>query len=153
MNSAFALSEHPTVELIALAKNGDEAAVEAIFQRAVPPVLRWAHGRVPPTLRSQMNTEDLVQLAVMRAIPRLPHFEARNVGAMQAYLRQSVINEIRTQLRKVRREEVTRQPGRTCRIERRLTAGTGDQQRDVRTLPHRAGDPETNRSRTRACQG
>lgn len=103
MSGAFALSEHPTVELVARAKAGDTEAIGAIFQRAVPPVLRWAHGRIPQTMRSQMDTEDLVQQAVMRTIPRLAHFEARDVGAMQAYLRQSVINEIRTVLRKVRR--------------------------------------------------
>lgn len=103
MSGAFALSEYPTVELIARAKSGDREAVDAIFERAVPPVRRWAHGRVPPTLRSQLDTDDLVQQAVMRTIPRLAHFEARDVGAMQAYLRQSVINEIRTVLRKVRR--------------------------------------------------
>jgi len=106
MSSAFALSEHTTVELVARAKTGDEAAVEAIFQRSVPPVLRWAHGRLPQALRSQMNTEDLVQQAVMRTIPRLAHFEARNVGAMQAYLRQSVINEIRGLLRTMSRRPI-----------------------------------------------
>lgn len=105
MSGVLALNEYPTVELIARAKNGDSGAVEAIFERSVPPVLRWARGRLPQSLRSQMGTEDLVQQAVMRAIPRLAHFEARNVGAMQAYLRQSVINEIRTVLRKVRRVE------------------------------------------------
>lgn len=103
MSVGFALSEYPTVELIARAKNGDAEAVEAIFQRAVPPVLKWAHGRLPTSMRSKMDTEDLVQQAVLRAIPRLAHFEARDVGAMQAYLRQSVINEIRTVLRRVRR--------------------------------------------------
>ena len=39
----------------------------------------------------------------MHAIARLDTFEPRHVGAMQAYLRQSVINRIRDELRRLGR--------------------------------------------------
>ena len=47
------------------------------------------------------ETQDLIQDAVIRAIPHLKHFEARNPGALQAYLRQAVANRIRDEIRTV----------------------------------------------------
>jgi RNA polymerase sigma factor (sigma-70 family) len=48
-----------------------------------------------------MDTADLVQEAALHALGRLDHFEPRHVGAMQAYLRQSVINRIRDEVRRI----------------------------------------------------
>jgi len=94
------LSDQPTVELISRARGGDAAAVNAILQRCLPPLTRWAHGRLPPAARGHLDTSDLVQDAAMNAIARLDTFEPRHVGAMQAYLRQSVINRIRDEMRR-----------------------------------------------------
>jgi RNA polymerase sigma-70 factor (ECF subfamily) len=47
------------------------------------------------------DTQDLVQDAVLRALPRLKVFEARHPGALQAYLRQAIANHIRDEIRKV----------------------------------------------------
>jgi RNA polymerase sigma factor (sigma-70 family) len=44
-----------------------------------------------------------VQEAVLHALQRLDAFEPRHVGAMQAYLRRSVINRIRDEVRRVTR--------------------------------------------------
>jgi len=97
------LSDEPTVELIIRARRGDHSAVNAILQRCLPPLTRWAHGRLPAVARGALDTGDLVQDAAMNAIARLDTFEARHVGAMQAYLRQSVINRIRDEMRRVGR--------------------------------------------------
>jgi len=97
------LSDEPTVELITKARGGDREALEALLQRCVPSLTRWAHGRLPASARGSMDTGDLVQEAVMRAIGRLDTFEPRHVGAMQAYLRQSVINRIIDEVRRVTR--------------------------------------------------
>lgn len=43
----------------------------------------------------------------MNAIARLDSFEPRHVGAMQAYLRQSVINRIRDEMRRFTRRPAT----------------------------------------------
>ena len=64
---------------------------------------RWAHGRLPAAARGSLDTSDLVQETVLHVLRRLDHFEPRHVGAMQAYLRQSVINRIRDEVRKVTR--------------------------------------------------
>jgi RNA polymerase sigma factor (sigma-70 family) len=101
------LSDEPTVELIIRARTGDQSAVEAILQRCLPSLKRWAHGRLPAVARGHLETSDLVQDAAMHAIAHLDSFESRHVGAMQAYLRQSVINRIRDEMRRFARRGAT----------------------------------------------
>ena len=58
-----------------------------------------------------METADLVQDTVLAAMRRLDAFEARHQGALQAYLRQSVMNRIRDLVRqRDRRPEQTALP-------------------------------------------
>jgi RNA polymerase sigma-70 factor, ECF subfamily len=97
------LSDEPTIELVIRARAGDRMAVEALLQRCLPSLKRWAHGRLPPAARGSLDTADLVQEAALHALQRLDVFEPRHVGAMQAYLRQSVINRIRDEVRRVTR--------------------------------------------------
>jgi RNA polymerase sigma-70 factor (ECF subfamily) len=97
------LSDETTMELVVRAREGDRLAVEALLQRCLPSLTRWAHGRLPASARGALDTGDLVQEAAMHALKRLDFFEPRHVGAMQAYLRQSVINRIRDEVRRVTR--------------------------------------------------
>jgi RNA polymerase sigma-70 factor, ECF subfamily len=97
------LSDEPTIELIIRARAGDGMAVEALLQRCLPPLKRWAHGRLPAAARGHLDTGDLVQEAALHVLRRLDLFEPRHVGAMQAYLRQSVINRIRDEVRRIGR--------------------------------------------------
>jgi RNA polymerase sigma factor (sigma-70 family) len=100
---AALLSDEPTVELVIKARAGNQEAVEALLQRCLPKLKRWAHGRLPSAARGALDTNDLVQETALHAIKRLDQFEPRHVGAMQAYLRQSVINRICDEVRKVGR--------------------------------------------------
>lgn len=97
------LSDEPTIELVIRARGGDRSAVEALLQRCLPSLRRWAHGRLPTAARGAFDTEDIVQEAALHALRRLDVFEPRHVGAMQAYLRQSVINRIRDEVRRIGR--------------------------------------------------
>src|SRR5207244_7026527 len=97
------LSDEPTIELVLSARNGDRMALEALLERCLPPLKRWAHGRLPAHARGGLDTGDLVQEAAMHVLARLDKFEPRHVGAMQAYLRMSVINRIRDEIRRVGR--------------------------------------------------
>jgi RNA polymerase sigma-70 factor (ECF subfamily) len=97
------LSDEPTIELVIRAREGDRMAVEALLQRCLPSLKRWAHGRLPASARGSLDTGDLVQEAALHALQRLDVFEPRHVGAMQAYLRMSVINRIRDEVRRVTR--------------------------------------------------
>jgi RNA polymerase sigma-70 factor (ECF subfamily) len=98
------LSDEPTIELVVKAREGDRMAVEALLQRCLPDLRRWAHGRLPAAARGSLDTGDLVQETVLHVLRRLDSFEPRHVGAMQAYLRQSVINRIRDEVRKIGRQ-------------------------------------------------
>ncbi len=97
------MSDEPTIELVIRAREGDRLAVEALLQRCLPQLKRWAHGKLPPAARGSLDTGDLVQEAALHAIQRLDVFEPRHVGAMQAYLRMSVINRIRDEVRRITR--------------------------------------------------
>ena len=98
------LSHEPTIELVARARGGDMAAMEALLQRCLPPLKRWAHGRLPAAARGRLDTGDLVQEAALHVLGNLGTFEPRHVGAMQAYLRQSVINRICDEVRRLGRQ-------------------------------------------------
>jgi len=97
------LSDEPTMELVIRARKGDRMATEALLERCLPPLQRWAHGRLPAAARGSLDTNDLVQDAALNLVKRLDLFEPRHVGAMQGYLRQSVINRIRDEVRKIGR--------------------------------------------------
>ena len=108
------LSDEPTIELVLSARNGNRTALEALLERCIPQLRRWTHGRLPAHARGTLDTGDLVQEAAMHVLARLDKFEPRHVGAMQAYLRMSVINRIRDEIRKVGRRpesvELTAEP-------------------------------------------
>ena len=97
------LSDEPTIELVVRAREGDRRAVEAVLQRCIPQLKRWAHGKLPSAARNTLDTSDLVQETVLHVLRRLDSFQPRHVGAMQAYLRQSVLNRIRDELRRIGR--------------------------------------------------
>ena len=90
-----------TLDLLERFKLGDESAVALLVERSIPPLQRWARGRLPGWARGSAETQDLVQTALMRALPKLKEFEARHPGALQAYLRQAVANHINDEIRKV----------------------------------------------------
>jgi len=96
-----------TLDVLARARSGDSRAARVLIERTVGPLRRWARGRLPPYARSAANTEDVVQDAVVRALARVDHFEHRSVDGMQAYLRESVRNRIRDEVRRVTRRGVS----------------------------------------------
>lgn len=100
-----------TIDLLGRLRSGDEGAVGELIERSMPPLKRWARGRLPTWARSLADTQDLVQDAVIRAMPHLKTFEARHAGALQAYLRQAIANRIRDEIRKVQARPVTEDAG------------------------------------------
>ena len=96
-----------TLALLTRAQQGDAPAIDALFQRVVPTLRRWARGRLPAYARDLADTQDLVQETVLHTLKRLHAFEPRHQGALQAYLRQAIANRIRDEIRRVRRRPVT----------------------------------------------
>ena len=89
------------MDLLERFKSGDKQAVDLLVERSIPPLRRWARGRLPAWARASAETQDLVQTALLRTLPKLKDFEARHPGALQAYLRQAVANYINDEIRKV----------------------------------------------------
>ena len=92
-----------TVDLLARARGGDQAALDEVFARAIPPLKRWASGRLPRWARGVVDTDDLVQETVINTLKRIDVFEYRADAALQAYLRQAVMNRIRNEIRRTTR--------------------------------------------------
>jgi RNA polymerase sigma-70 factor (ECF subfamily) len=88
-----------TYSLLERARAGDREALEVLFARHVPTLRRWASGRLPRWARDVADTQDLVQDSVLQVFKRVEAFEPRGEGALQAYLRQAVMNRIRNEFR------------------------------------------------------
>lgn len=97
------LSDEPTMELVLKAKTGDRQATDALIERCMKPLKRFAHGRLPSAARGSLDTDDIVQAVIMNYLRQLPKFEPREVGGVRAYLKRSVVNAINDQVRGTRR--------------------------------------------------
>jgi RNA polymerase sigma factor (sigma-70 family) len=83
-----------SVDLLLKAQSGDDAALNALLERYLPRLRRWARGRLPAGVRTMLDTGDLVQDAIINALRHLNAIEVRTEGALQAYLRRAVNNRI-----------------------------------------------------------
>jgi len=92
-----------TASLLALIRGGDRAARDRLLSRIYKPLLRFAHGRIPARARDLTDTEDLVQVAILRALDHVEAFDSRREGAFLAYLRSIILNLIRDEARRVKR--------------------------------------------------
>ena len=92
-----------TAILLEKVRGGDDSARERLVARCLPILKRWAHGRLPTFARDLAETDDLVQVTLLRALDHVSEFEPRREGAFMAYLRQILLNQIRDEIRKVRR--------------------------------------------------
>jgi RNA polymerase sigma-70 factor (ECF subfamily) len=89
-----------TLRLLARVREGDADALDALFARYLVPLRRWASGRLPRYARDAADTQDLVQETLIRTLKKIEGFEPVREGALQAYLRQAVMNRIRDELRR-----------------------------------------------------
>jgi RNA polymerase sigma factor (sigma-70 family) len=99
----FVPDTESTSDLIQLAQSGDAAALDRLIQRQIPSLRRWATGRLPRWARDLSDTQDLVQDTTLRVLGRLRDFRPQHEGALKAYLRQAILNEIRDQIRRAER--------------------------------------------------
>jgi RNA polymerase sigma-70 factor, ECF subfamily len=95
-----------TEELLRNIREGSREAEHALCARCLPLLRRWAHGRLPHAARDVSDTDDLVQVTLMRALRHLEEFDSSGSGSFLAYLRQILLNEVRVELRKHRRRGV-----------------------------------------------
>ena len=90
----------PTAALLEDIRAGDPRAAGRLAGRYLPILRRWAHGRLPGRARDLADTEDLVQVALIRGLGRVGSFEQRRTGAFFSYMRQIIRNQIRDEMRR-----------------------------------------------------
>src|SRR6266850_143764 len=90
-------------ELLERVRTGDKDALDRLLRRYLPALTRWASGRLPRWARDLSDTQDLVQDTVIQALKHLHTFQPEREGALQAYLRQAVMNRIRDEIRRAHR--------------------------------------------------
>ena len=92
-----------TSRLLEQIRQGDRAAREILLSRYLPILRRWAHGRLPGFARHLLDTDDLVQIILVRTLDHLEGFEPSRQGAFLAYLRRALKNRITDEIRSARR--------------------------------------------------
>ncbi len=92
-----------TATLLGRVRAGDLRARDDLARRYLPMLQAWASGRLPGWARGPADTDDLVQVTLLRALDRVNEFEPRREGAFLAYLRQTLTNRIRDLLRQAGR--------------------------------------------------
>jgi RNA polymerase sigma factor (sigma-70 family) len=90
-------------ELLERVRTGDKEALDQLLRRYLPALARWASGRLPRWARDLSDTQDLVQDTLIQALKHVGGFRYEREGALQAYLRQAVMNRIRDELRRAHR--------------------------------------------------
>src|SRR6476659_2577737 len=105
LSAVAAASVPPSASLALLlrARAGDEAARNELCARYLPRLRRWAHGRLPVWAREHLDTEDIVQDALMRSVGRIESFTPEHEGAFCAYVCQALRNRLRDALRRASR--------------------------------------------------
>ncbi len=96
-----------SMDLLARARAGDAEALNQLAARYLPRMRRWASGRLPRWTRDVTETDDLIQDSLFQTFRRLDTIDVEHEGALQAYLRQAVMNRIRDHFRRAGRRPAT----------------------------------------------
>ncbi len=94
--------EESTASLLERVRSGAPEARDRLVRRYLPALQRWARGRMPTYARDLADTDDLVQVTLVRALDRVEAFEPRGQGSFLAFLRRSLANAIKDHIRRAR---------------------------------------------------
>jgi RNA polymerase sigma-70 factor (ECF subfamily) len=93
-------------QLLARAKTGDRDALDALLRLYLPRLRRWARGRLPAGTRGVLETADIVQETVQKAVQHFEHLTFEAEADFQAYLRRVLTNRFNDLYRQQRRHPV-----------------------------------------------
>jgi RNA polymerase sigma-70 factor (ECF subfamily) len=102
-NDDVTIDPESSFDLLQRVRSGDAEALNRLLHRYIPALNRWARGRLPGWARDLSDTQDLVQDTLIVAMRHLQTFHPQREGALQAYLRQALMNRIRDELRRANR--------------------------------------------------
>lgn len=94
------VSLESTQALLDRARSGDCTAKDVLAERYLTALRRFAHGRIPSRARAMVDTDDLVQMAVVRTLNHIDTFQPERQGSLLAYLRSVVLNLVRDEIRR-----------------------------------------------------
>lgn len=92
-----------SVVLLLRARNGDDQALNELFQRYSRRLKIWAHGRLPAWARGPADTADVVQDTLLQVIRKVDAFVPEHDGAFLAYVRLTLRNNITDRIRQAQR--------------------------------------------------
>ena len=95
-----------SVDLLLRAQAGDDDALNRLLTRYRPRLQKFARGRLPWGHRTMVESADLVQDAVISALPHLATLEVRTDRAFENYLKEVVKNRIKDLNKRHRRRPV-----------------------------------------------
>ena len=84
-----------SAELLRAARGGSAAAMGTLFRRCGPKLRALIRLRLGPQLRRQADSEDILQVTLLRGMQRLDQFEGRDGGALMGWLAAIARNEIK----------------------------------------------------------
>lgn len=84
-----------TLNLVTRAKAGEDQALNLLLERYLNRILRIVRMKLGPQLRTKMESMDVVQEVMMRAIRGFENFEQKNEAAFLHWISKLVQNEIR----------------------------------------------------------
>lgn len=96
--------DETTALLLDRCRAGDASAREQLLARYLPLLRNWARGRLPASARDLGDTEDLVQVTLIRCLGQVDRFEYGGAGAFLAYLRSTLMNLLRNEIRRAARQ-------------------------------------------------
>lgn len=107
----MAIDDHKTQQLVALAQNGDESALNQLCQAYGERVRRIIRLRLDQKLRPKLDSVDIVQDALVLALRGLKGFTYRNEGDFLRWLctiaenrLRNIVDEFRAEKRDIQRE-------------------------------------------------
>ena len=71
-----------TASLLDRVRDGDARASDDLVQRYLPALQKWAHGRLPRRARDINDTDDLVQITLLKALESVRGFDPQHKGAL-----------------------------------------------------------------------
>ena len=92
-----------TAGIVARIRAGESGARDELLRRYLPILRRWAHGRLPQSARSLNETDDLVQLTLIKALNNLGTLRLDHPGSFLFYLKQGLLNRVRDEIRSHKR--------------------------------------------------
>jgi RNA polymerase sigma-70 factor (ECF subfamily) len=84
-----------TIDLLERARNGSDEALGALVERCGPKLLALVRLRLGPSLRREVESRDVLQSALLKAVGGFDRFAGTDGGSLMAWLARIAENEVR----------------------------------------------------------